>query len=1167
MPSFNHLHVHTQYSLLDGAADITTLMKKAKADGMKSLAITDHGNMFGVFKFASEAEKFGIKPIFGCEFYVVEDRHKKQFTKENHDIRYHQLLLAKNEQGYKNLVKLCSLGYTEGLYSKWPRVDKELILQYHEGLIATTCCIGAEIPQTILRKGEAAGEELFKWWLNVFGEDYYVELQRHNLSEQDTVNEVLLGFAKKYNVKTIATNDSHYVEQKDWKAHEILLCINTGDVLSTPVGDGKNQRFAFPNDQFYFKKQAEMEKLFHDVPQALDFTNEIVDKVESLTLKRNILLPHYPIPLGFEDANGYLRHITFEGARKKYGSITSEIEQRLNYELGIITQMQFAGYFLIVADFIDAGKKLGVLVGPGRGSAAGSAVAFSIGITNIDPLKYNLLFERFLNPERVSMPDIDTDFDDAGRQKVIDYVVEKYGRNQVAQIVTFGSMAAKSSIKDVARVMELPLAEANAITKLVPTRGIDVNSDKNLPKIFENVFELRDMLKGKDLKAQTLNMARELEGSIRNSGIHASAIIIAPDDITNHIPVCTSKESTLLITQFEGSIIEGAGMLKMDFLGLKTLTIIKECLDLIRRNHNIEINVDEIPLDDLKTIELFQRGDTVAVFQFEKDFARKCLREMKPTHIEDLIAMNALNRPGPMEFIPLYIRRKHQKEKIEYPHPLLEEILKPTYGIMVYQEQIMQAAQIIAGYSLGSADILRRAMGKKDKEKMAKEREKFVNGALEKNKIPATKANEIFDVMERFAEYGFNRSHSAAYAVVAFQTAYLKSHYPAEFMAAVLTNNLSNMDEITFFMDECKRMSIPILGPDINESGMNFTVNQKGEIRFGLAAVKGVGEAAVTSVLEERNASGSFKNIFDFAKRVNSRTVNKKCFESLACSGTFDGFKEYHRAQYFFTDIKDNSTGIEKIIRHGSNSSSTQNKNQHSLFGEVAFAETSVPKLPICEPWNNLEQLKKEKEFLGFYLSGHPLDQFRFELKHFNTHRIEELQDLKPLLSREVAFGGMITEAEHRVSKNGKPFGSFTIEDFSESIRMNLFSEDYFKNKHLLEPGNFVFLKCKVQLRYNATDVYELKIISMQLLSEVGARMAKNITLSIPLQIVSDDFLKTFDTMAKQHPGNCQLRFNVFDNDEKISLSMASRKARVMLDRELIDYLEAIPEVKYHLNG
>jgi DNA polymerase-3 subunit alpha len=663
-----------------------------------------------------------LNPSSVASFTWWDDRNKKQFTRENLDVRYHQLLLAKNEQGYRNLVKLCSRGYTEGLYSKWPRIDKELLLQYKEGLIATTCCIGAEVPQTILHKGVAAAEELFKWWLNVFGEDYYVELQRHNLADQDKVNHVLLGFAKKYNVKVIATNDSHYVEQRDSKAHEILLCINTGDVLSTPVGEGKNQRFAFPNNEFYFKTQEEMSKLFADIPEALDFTNEIVDKVDTLSLKRNILLPHYPIPDNFKDADSFLRHLTFAGAKKKYGSITPEVEQRLNFELGIITQMKFAGYFLIVADFIDAGKKMGVVVGPGRGSAAGSAVAYCVGITNIDPVKYNLLFERFLNPERITMPDIDTDFDDEGRQRVIDYVVEKYGRSQVAQIVTFGSMAAKSSIKDVARVMELSLDTANAITKLVPVRGIDLNSSKNLPKIFDAVFELKDMLKGNDLRAQTLKMAQELEGSIRNLGIHASAVIIAPDDITNHIPVCTSKESTLLITQFEGNIIEGAGMLKMDFLGLKTLTIIKECLDLVRENHGTEINVDEIPLNDLKTLELFQRGDTIAVFQFEKDFARRCLRDMKPTDIEDLIAMNALNRPGPMEFIPLYIRRKHQKERIEYPHPLLQQILEPTYGIMVYQEQIMQAAQIVAGYSLGSADILRRAMGKKDKEKMAKER-------------------------------------------------------------------------------------------------------------------------------------------------------------------------------------------------------------------------------------------------------------------------------------------------------------------------------------------------------------------------------------------------------------------------------------------------------------
>jgi len=813
MPDFSHLHVHTQFSLLDGAASISGLMKKAQADNMKAIALTDHGNMFGAFKFVAEANKHNIKPIVGCEFYMVKDRFKKTFNKENKDQRYHQLLLAKDQDGYKNLSKLCSFGYIEGLYSKWPRIDKELLLKYHKGLIATSCCIGAELPQLILKKGADEAEEALKWWLDLFGEDYYIELQRHNIPEQEIVNKTLVEFARKYNIKMIASNDSHYIDQADSSAHDILLCVNTGELQSTPIGDGKGYRFGFPNDQFYFKNQQEMNRLFSDIPESIDNTGEIVDKIQTLKLERDILLPNFPLPADFTNADEYLHFLAFQGAKKRYKEISTEIEERLNHELGIIKTMGFAGYFLIVQDFIAEGKNLGVAVGPGRGSAAGSAVAYSIGITNIDPLKYRLLFERFLNPERISMPDIDIDFDDEGRQKVIDYVVDKYGKNQVAQIITFGTMAAKSSIKDVARTLDLPLQEANFLAKLVPdTPGT------SLEKAFKEVQELTDIKKRSDIQGKTLQLAETLEGSVRNTGIHAAGVIIAPNDITDYIPVCISKESDLLVTQFDGKVIESAGMLKMDFLGLKTLSIIKRAQEMIKEKHGIQIDIEDLPLEDPKTFELYQNGDTIGTFQFESEGMRMYLKDLKPTSIEDLIAMNALYRPGPMQFIPNFINRKQGKEEVEYPHPLLEELLKDSYGIMVYQEQIMQTAQILAGYSLGGADLLRRAMGKKDKEKMAKEKEKFIAGAKEKHGIEKEQAAEVFTIMEKFAEYGFNRSHSAAYSVVAYQTAYLKANFPAEYMAAVLTHNMSNIDKISFFMEECKKMGIDVLGPEINES-------------------------------------------------------------------------------------------------------------------------------------------------------------------------------------------------------------------------------------------------------------------------------------------------------------------------------------------------------------
>ena len=1155
---FSHLHVHSQFSLLDGAADIGRMFDKVKADNMPALAITDHGNMFGVFKFVSEADKKGIKPIVGCEFYVVEDRFKKNFTKESSDQRFHQLLLAKNQAGYINLSRLCSLGYIEGLYSKWPRIDKSLIEKYHEGLIATTCCLGAEVPRTILDKGVEEGEKIFKWYLDLFGEDYYIELQRHSLPEQDTVNRVLLGFAKKYNVKVIATNDSHYINQEDWAAHDILLCINTGDRRSTPIGEGKGFRFGFPNDQFYLKTQEEMKTLFSDIPEAIFNTLEIVDKVEPPKLKRDILLPNFPLPPGFNDANEYLHFLAFDGAKKRYKEITAEIEERLNHELKVISNMGFAGYFLIVADFIKAGRDLGVLVGPGRGSAAGSVVAFAIGITNIDPIKYSLLFERFLNPERVSMPDIDTDFDDKGRQKVIDYVVEKYGKNKVAQIITYGSMAAKSSIKDVARALDLPLQEANDLSKMVPERpGI------TLRKAYEENADLQLIRNSNTPRGEILKTAEILEGSVRNTGVHAAGVIIAPDDLMNYIPVAVAKDSDLWVTQFEGKVIEDAGMLKMDFLGLKTLSVIGDAIQLIKKNHGIEIDPDQIPLDDPKTLELYQRGDTIGTFQFESDGMRKNLRELKPTHIEDLIAMNALYRPGPMDFIDSFIKRKHGKEVIEYPHPLLEGILKASNGIMVYQEQIMQTAQIIAGYSLGGADLLRRAMGKKDKEKMAKERVKFVKGAKELNNIDEGKANEIFDIMEKFAEYGFNRSHSAAYSVVAFQTAYLKANYPGEFMSAVLNNN-SNIDDISYFMDECQKMNIPVLGPDINESNREFTVNKKGEIRFGMGALKGVGEAAVDAIVEEREKSGPYTGIFDLVRRVNLRVVNKRSLESLVLGGALDSFSSVHRAQYFHGD--GNEIFLERAIKFGAAAQESVNSAQVSLFGDLQEVSLPEPVIPPAPEWGNLDLLRKEKEVIGMYISGHPLDNYRFEMKHFCNGTIAQvLHPESQKQRREFLIAGIISNVQIRTTKKGDPMANVNIEDFEDTLPLTFFSKDFITFKPFLQDNLFVAVRGKWEPRFKDSEELTFRISKMTLLSELKETMAKELIVRMNLEYLSGELVNRLFVEFNESPGTLPYRINVKSNTEQMIVDMQSKRKGIMLTDRLIDFLVKEKSLQYDL--
>ena len=1221
MPQFSHLHVHTQYSLLDGAAAVDGLYKKAIKDGMPAMAITDHGNMFGAFDFVSQAWKHTkvvgkdangkdivepiVKPIVGCEFYVVRDRHIKTFTKDLKDDRYHQVLLAKNKTGYQNLVKLTSLGFMEGMYSKYPRIDKELIEKYHEGLIATTCCIGAYVPQTILHKGEEAAEVEFKWWLDLFGEDYYIEIQRHQIKEQEIINNTLLKFSKKFNVPVIATNDSHYVDQADSNAHDILLCINTGEKQSTPGFDDfvndelqfKNRRFKFPNDQFYFKTTAEMEQLFSDIPASLDNTNAVIDKIEILNLKKDILLPAFPIPPAFQlhaDANlnqfEYLQHLTREGAKMRYNDLTPEIQERLDFELFTIRTMGFAGYFLIVSDFIKAGRDMGVFVGPGRGSAAGSVVAYCIGITNIDPIKYNLLFERFLNPDRKSMPDIDTDFDDEGRQKVIDYVVEKYGKNQVAQIVTYGTMAAKSSIKDVARVMDLPLAESNMLAKLVPDKpGTELRrvlhapisikeGEKSLeekeayqPEDIENIRKLREIYKGVDIRAQVLKEAERLEGSVRNTGIHAAGIIIAPSDLTDLIPVATSKESQLLVTQIEGKVIEEAGVLKMDFLGLKTLSIIKTALELIQQNHGITIDIDTIPLDDEPTYQLFQKGNAVAIFQFEAPHLVSILKDMKPSAFDDLIALNALNRPGPAQYIPDYIRRKHGKEQVTYDLPELEEFLKETYGITVYQEQVMLLSQKIAGFTKGKADGLRKAMGKKDRKALDSMKEAFMEGATAKGH-PKDKLEKIWTDWEAFAQYAFNKSHSTCYAFVAYQTAYLKAHYPGEYMSAVL-NYAGSIEKITFFMEECKRMGIKVLGPDVNESLKGFAVNKRGEIRFGLGGLKGVGEAAVDNLIAEREKNGPYIDIFDFIKRVLQKNVNKKSLESLAYSGGFDCFTAYHRAQYFHVPDGEKLSGLERIINYGQAQQAITVGTSNTLFGDMsATMQVPQPKIPNCEPWTLTVLLDHEKEVTGMFMSGHPLDHFKFELKYYGITRISDFNEIKDTLhlqpnpGKNIRVAGLITDVQHRVTKTGKNFGSFTMEDFTGKTEFLLWSEDYIKFQNYLEKGTNILLNGVFRNKYNRPNEFEFKINTMSLLEMVKQNMTRSLELNVHPAAVSEEFVNFIDKNIRSNPGKSSVRFNILEPVENLKVSLYTFEKGFQMNEEMADFLLENPEVGVNVN-
>ena len=1178
MPEFAHLHCHTQYSLLDGASDIGAMMDKAVRDGQKGVALTDHGNMFGAFKFVAEANKRGIKAVVGCEFYLVDDRHKKSFSraKGEQDVRYHQLLLAKNKVGYENLSKLCSLGFIEGMYGKFPRIDKELILKHHEGLIATSCCIGAEIPQAILQGKLDAAEEKIRWWLDLLGDDFYIELQRHrNLDNidglgvsQEDVNQQLLRFAEKYEIKVIVTNDSHYVDEEDSNPHDILLCINTNSLLQ------EEERFRFPSSDFYFKTQAEMSQLFSDVPQGLDHTMEILDKVEKLDLARDVLLPAFPLPKGFSTQDDYLRHLTFAGAKKRYGSsLAPHIQERLNFELDVIINSGYPGYFLIVQDFTTTARDMGVSVGPGRGSAAGSAVAYCLGITNVDPIKYDLLFERFLNPERVSMPDIDIDFDDEGREKVINYVLEKYGRNQVAQIVTYGTMAAKLSLRDVGRVMNVPLSEVDRVAKSFPNH-LSANLKKVLaegdidPKLkgklnndeVDRAYQFRKLAEGDSDIAKMIRTAKKLEGSVRNTGIHACGVVITPDDITKYVPVATAKDNELLITQFDNSVAEMAGLLKMDFLGLKTLTIIKDAIKMIHATHGVEIDPDEIPLDDELTYQLFQRGETVAIFQYESEGMQKHMKDLAPTKFEDLIAMNALYRPGPLAYIPSFIARKHGREPISYDLPAAEEYLAETYGITVYQEQVMLLSQKLAGFTKGQADALRKGMGKKKKDIIDALYPKFIEGGTA-NGHAKDVLEKIWKDWEAFASYAFNKSHSTCYAFVAFQTAYLKAHYPAEFMASVLTHNKNDISKVTFFLKECKRMGLEVLGPDVNESFSNFSVNKKGQIRFGMSALKGVGEGPVEEIIRERNEAGPFETVFDMMRRLNLGAINKKVMESLARGGALDLFENVDRSQYFLPSEK-YDTFIEHLLKYGQAYRAQVADAMNSLFGASDEVMIPEPKLPVGPEWPLMKKLNFEKDVTGIYISGHPLDEYRAEVE---AHTNCSLDEIEKHIGREVKLAGIVMKANHRISKKGTGYGQFTLQDFSGSLDFMLFSEDYQNFKSLLEEGQCVFVRGSYQQR-SYSDEFQLRVYEVQLLESTSKNLTQSVTLHIPLEDISEEMIEQVDALCQRHKGQHKLKVIIVDKTHKMTLSLASKGRKVHADNEFIVGVEQLG-LGYRLNG
>lgn len=1199
---FAHLHNHTKYSVLQATSDVKAMVKKAFDDGMPGVAITDMANLMGAFHFNkavlgldlnaaihshnkavakgelnAEIKPYAFKGVIGCEFNIC----KNHLDKSQKDNGYQVVALAKNKTGYHNLAKLSSIGFLEGMYYV-PRIDKELLLQHKEGLIITTGGLLGEIPSLILNVGEAQAEQSLLWYLEHFGDDFYIELNRHGLEEENHANEVMLKFAEKHGIKYFAANNTFYLNKEEHDAHDVLLCIKEGERKSTPIGRGRGFRFGFPNDEFYFKSADTMRALFADLPEALSTTQEILDKIEMYELQRDVLLPKFEIPEEFvnpEDEidggkrgeNAYLRHLTFEGAKKRYSEITPEIEERINFELQTIAKIGYPGYFLIVHDFCEAARKMDVAVGPGRGSAAGSVVAYCIGITNVDPIKYDLLFERFLNPERISLPDIDIDFEDNGRDKVIKYVIDKYGSSQVAQIITYGTMAAKSSIRDAGRVLELSLPDTDRLAKLIPNNlslheFFDMSEEQIRKKYngedYQLLQTLRSVYDNNNLEGKTLKQARVLEGSVRNTGTHACGVIITPTDIRDLIPVSTVKDSDMWCTQFDNSVVESAGLLKMDFLGLSTLTIIKDAVKLVENRHGVTLVPDDFPLDDPDTYALFQRGETVGLFQYESPGMQKYLRELKPTVFADLIAMNALYRPGPIEYIPKFIARKHGHEEIAYELPEMAEYLSETYGITVYQEQVMLLSQKLANFSKGDADVLRKAMGKKQRAVLDKMKPEFISKA-KLNGHPEDVLEKIWKDWEAFASYAFNKSHSTCYAYVAYQTAYLKAHYPAEFMAAVLSNNMDDIKKVAFFMEECKRMGVTVLGPDINESAFRFTVNETGAIRFGLGGMKGIGEAAVEHLISERENKGKYAGIFDLVQRIEHRVVNKRTLESLALGGAFDGFENEHRAVYF-ADEGDGKTFLEKVMRFAQNAKAAEENAQVSLFGEESGVTLPPPNIPEVPKWPQMVALRKEKEINGMYLSAHPLDEFKHEIKFFARNNLLDLNHLETLtVGAEYTFAGIVTTVNHRVAQNGNGWGIFKVEDYSGDYEFKLFTENYLKFKHYFDTEQMVWIKTRLNERNRRVgETFQketvVDVVDVKLLSQLFEELKPLAEMRISLEKLTEENAKLLEKIFKTHKGNTRVKLKVMYADQELEVGLLPRKAKVNVNRSFVgDVMQA----------
>ena len=1196
---FVHLHNHTQFSVLQSTMSIRDLIEATSEMNMPAVALTDNANMMGAFRFVSETQRYNqsidnnqvgeggvkqrIKPIVGCVFYVCEDHLNKNYR----DNGYHVVFLAKNKNGYNNLAKLSSIAYTKGFYYV-PRIDKTLVEKYKDDIIVLTGNLMGEVSNKILNIGQKKAEEALLWWKKIFKDDLYIEIMRHNQEDEDLVNKILIDFSRKHNIKVVATNNNYYKEKSEADAHDILLCIKEGEKLSTPIGKGRGFRYGLPNQQYYYKSSDEMKELFYDLPEAINNVFEVVNKIEEYRLSNQVLLPKFDIPPDFIDdkdekdagkrgENSYLKHLTYIGAKKRYGKISAELKTRIEFELETIKNTGYPGYFLIVEDFIRQAREMNVSVGPGRGSAAGSVVAYSLWITNIDPIKYDLLFERFLNPDRISMPDIDIDFDDEGRNKVIKYVIKKYGESQVAQIITYGTMAAKSSIRDTARVLNLPLNDADRIAKLVPNNAklsaIFETNQKDLrnkfrPDDLDRINQLLMIANSENLESETIKQARVLEGSLRNTGIHACGVIITPDDITNFVPIAIAKDSELNVTQFDNAVVEQAGLLKMDFLGLKTLTLIKNTVKIVKAKYGTILDPDNFPLDDKKTFELFQNGETVGIFQYESPGMQKHLKDLKPTVFDDLIAMNALYRPGPMEYIPSFIRRKHGDEKIVYDFPEMEEYLKDTYGITVYQEQVMLLSQKLGDFTKGEADILRKAMGKKQKDVLDKMKPKFLDNAKNKG-LNTNKIEKIWKDWEAFASYAFNKSHSTCYAWIAYQTAYLKANYPAEYMASVLSNNMNDIKSITFFMGECKRMKLDVLGPDINESYYKFAVNKDNAIRFGMGAIKGVGASAVNAIVSERKKNENYISIFDLSKRVDLRAANKKAFDSLAAAGAFDCFNSIHRAQYF-NDIGDGITFIEKIIKHGGKFQANKNSAQVSLFQNSSDVQISELQVPETKQWDTIEKLSREREVIGIYISGHPLDDFKVEMESFCNANVSMFKSPKDFVGKELTIAGVITDLEHRVSRQGKGWASFTLEDYVDSFEFRIFGEDYLKYKHFLILNNFIHIKTKIVEGWKNKETGivgepRIQYKNFKLLQDVVKSFARKLSIQLNLDDIEEGRIDEIKKLLVKHRGDHNLSFVVYDEKEKMKIDMQTTKHKINISQELLELLDQ-GKIYYKLN-